>query len=367
MAVLMISSLGACGSKKDTPAEPTDKTAKEEVTDYWSLSVEELEVMGYDGDVQAQYVLGANYDYGINDVEQNFAKAYDWYQMAAQQNDGDAWCALGYMYMNGCGVEQSNEDAIDCFNQAIDNGCDKANVGIGRMYMGGYGDEEDRNTQAFSYIQKAYNAGTIDGMYYYGYVNEYGIGVEANYELAMDSYKKTIEMTPADVSDQYAINAANTRIGFMYVDAKGVEKDDATAMDYFKAAADADYAMAQYYMGILYENGYGTDVDYDEAMDWYQAAAEQDYAPALNQIGYLYYNGYGVDVDFEQAVYYQKLSATQGYAAAQVNLGYLYENGIGVEQNYATALAYYQLAADQNYEGAKEAVSRVQKLMDEQA
>ena len=46
-------------------------------------------------------------------------------------------------------------------------------------------------------------------------------------------------------------------------------------------------------------------------------------------------------------------------------MGYLFENGIGVEQNYSTALAYYRMAADQDNEGAKEAVVRVLKLMDE--
>ena len=56
----------------------------------------------------------------------------------------------------------------------------------------------------------------------------------------------------------------------------------------------------------------------------------------------------------------------QGYAAAQINLGYLFENGIVVEQNYSTALAYYRMAAEQNNEGAKEAVVRVLKLMDEE-
>lgn len=86
---------------------------------------------------------------------------------------------------------------------------------------------------------------------------------------------------------------------------------------------------------------------------------------ALNQIGYLYYNGFGVETDIDQAIYYQKLAAMQGYAVAQINLGYLFENGIGVEQNYSTALAYYRMAADQDNEGAKEAVVRVLKLMDE--
>ena len=72
-----------------------------------------------------------------------------------------------------------------------------------------------------------------------------------------------------------------------------------------------------------------------------------------------------MDADVDQAIYYHKLAAMQGYAAAQINLGYLYENGIGVEQNSETALKYYEMAAQQDNEGAKEAVARVQKQMNE--
>ena len=43
----------------------------------------------------------------------------------------------------------------------------------------------------------------------------------------------------------------------------------------------------------------------------------------------------------------------------------MYENGYGVEQDLNTALAYYKLAADKSYEGAKEAIIRVEKKINE--
>ncbi len=351
-------------SKNTISKDNTEEQLPE--ADYWNLTVDDLEVLGYDGDALAQYVLGVTYDYGLNDTVQNFNQAYDWYEMAAQRNYGDAWCALGYMYLNGCGVNQSDEDAIDCFYQAVNNGCAKANAGIGKMYLSGYGEDSNRTQLALDYITRAYEANTIDGVYYYGYLLETGTGIEMNPSQALELYMKAASMTPQDVTDELAINSANTRIGMIYIDGKGVAKDEAAAITYMETAAENNYNMAQYYMGIIYENGMGTDVDYGKAMEWFQKAAEQDYAPALNQIGYLYFNGFGVDADYDQTVYYQKLSAAQGYAPAQVNLGFLYENGYGVDLNLETARAYYQLAADQNYEGAKEAVTRVQKLIEEQ-
>ena len=41
-------------------------------------------------------------------------------------------------------------------------------------------------------------------------------------------------------------------------------------------------------------------------------------------------------------------------------------NGIGVEKDLDTALEYYTMAAEQDNEGAREAVTRVQKQLDEE-
>ena len=220
--------------------------------------------------------------------------------------------------------------------------------------------------KAYEYTNMAYEKNIISGVYYMAYLLENGIGCEQDYARAIALYEQVMEAEDLSVYDAYLKDAAATNRGMMHIHGEGMEQNYEEAMNCFKKAADDDYAMAEYYLGQMYENGFGCDQDYDKAFDWYQKAANQDYAPALNQMGYLYYNGYGVDTDIDQAIYYQKLAAMQGYAAAQINLGYLFENGIGVEQNYSTALAYYRMAAEQNNEGAKEAVVRVLKLMDEE-
>ncbi len=253
----------------------------------------------------------------------------------------------------------------DYFQTAIDAGSERAYVGLARTYLAGYGDEADRPAKAYENINLAYQKGIPVGQYYMAYLLENGIGCAQDYAQAMSIYEQVAELKDLTIYDAYLPNAAATDLGMMYMRGEGVAQDYEEAMKCFKTAAGKDYAMAQYYMGQMFENGFGCDQDYKEALQRYQSAADQDYAPALNQIGYLYYNGFGVETDIDQAIYYQKLAAMQGYAVAQINLGYLFENGIGVEQNYSTALAYYRMAADQDNEGAKEAVVRVLKLMDE--
>lgn len=359
--------LVGCTTRQEQAQPEDENNQAEKVVNYSELSIDELEVLGYDGDVEAQYRLGQLYEYGSEDIDQDFDLAREWYERAAKQGSPDAWTALGYFYLNGCGVETSLDQAASDFQQAISLGSTEANAGFARTYLSGYGDPAQQAQMAFSYASISEEAGDLDGICLMGYLCEQGIGCEQNYEQAMEYYQRVLETEEPELTDEYAWNEAATRLGTMYVEGKGVETDERQALSYFEMAADRGYRMAQYLVGVMYENGYGMDADYGEAMRWYQLAADQGYAPALNQIGYLYFNGYGVDVDYEETAYYQKLSAMYGYGPAQLNLGYLYEYGYGVEQDYSVAMAYYQMAADQGMEGAQEALSRVSVEMQEAA
>ena len=375
--------LGGCTKKEDKPVNDSKEKVEQPVV-YADLYDKELEVYGLDGVVEAQIELANRYDYGTAEKGQNYEMAKEWYEKAAAAGSKEALNALGNMYLNGILGESDLEQAYIFFDEAAKQGYTDAYVGIGRTLLAGYtgftlqevleetqeeadGEDPDATVAAYRFIAKAYETKSPLSTYYMAYCLEDGIGVEPDPAKAMELYEQVANMKDLSIYDAYLTDAAKTRQGIMYVDAKGVEQDYEKALSLFKKSAANEYAMAQYYVGLMYENGYGVkEHDYKEACKWYEKAAEQEYAPALNQLGYMYYKGTGVDADLDQAIYYHKLSAMQGYAAAQINLGYLYENGIGVEQNYETALKYYQMAAEQDNEGAREAATRVQKKLDEE-
>ncbi len=71
---------------------------------------------------------------------------------------------------------------------------------------------------------------------------------------------------------------------------RGVEKDDAEAVKWYRKAADQGYALAQYNLGVMYANGRGVVKDDAEAVKWYRKAAEQgneDAEKALRRRGML--------------------------------------------------------------------------------
>src|ERR1700688_2179006 len=53
--------------------------------------------------------------------------------------------------------------------------------------------------------------------------------------------------------------------------------DNATALRLLRPLADRGDAAAQYYLGLIYANGKGVQRDYAAAVTWYRKAADQDY------------------------------------------------------------------------------------------
>ncbi len=380
----LIFSMG-CKKKEEVIEEPENIITE---INYDDLSVKQLEVLALENDGEAAYRLGLIYDYGLNDVPQNFADSFKWYQISSDASFGKGSLYLGYSYLNGTGTDKDISKAEELFSKALDEGCKEGYVGLARCILDS--EDESRYPEAKDYVEKAYNANLLDGYYYMGYFFEKGIGmqtdsfeetenmedseelesskaaieVEPDYEKAVECYEKVLESATDDINDQFAINSANTRLGYLYVNGLvGEEADTKTALTYLNNAADNGFLEAKYYLGIMYLTGVGVDRDAEKALSYFEDAAEKDYAPALSQIAYIYFNGKGVDADYVQAVYYEKLAAAQGYTPSQINLGYLYENGFGVEKNLETALAYYKLAFDSGYEGAEEAITRVESQL----
>ena len=93
-------------------------------------------------------------------------------------------------------------------------------------------------------------------------------------------------------------------------------------------------------LGIWYLNGVGTEKNNRLAFEWYKKAAEQDYASAFGNIGDLYLKGLGVEVDIQKAVQYYKRGSDRGHHGCQYKLGICYLKGIGVvaDENIAFSL-----------------------------
>ena len=78
----------------------------------------------------------------------------------------------------------------------------------------------------------------------------------------------------------------------------------------------------------MYKNGRGVAQDYATAVQWYRKAAEQGYGPAQFTIGFLYGMGLGPPQDYARAARWYRKAAEQGFANAQHGLAIMYEGGL---------------------------------------
>jgi len=128
--------------------------------------------------------------------------------------------------------------------------------------------------------------------------------------------------------------------------------DFAAAFQLFQPLAERGDASAQSNLGVMYEQGRGVAQNYREAMRWFRLAAVQGNASAQSNLGVMYYKGQGIAQDYGEAMKWYRLAAEQRNPEAQFNLGVMYEEGRGVPQDRVRAHMWYNLAAavdsDQN-------------------
>ena len=138
-------------------------------------------------------------------------------------------------------------------------------------------------------------------------------------------------------------------LGSMYYHGKGVTKDYAEALRWYRKAAEQGDSRAEYGLGSMYYRGEGVAQDYSEAARWYRKSAEQGYVNAQDRVSYMYREGQGVSRDYAWAATWSRKAAEQGDAWAQDNLGSMYYQGEGVPQDYAEAVRWYRKSAEQGF------------------
>jgi uncharacterized protein len=117
------------------------------------------------------------------------------------------------------------------------------------------------------------------------------------------------------------------------------------AFDYFRRAAEAGIADAQYAMAQYYVQG-TPPVFFDdaEARTWLEKAARQGFDSAQRELGLMLLEGTGGPRDREAGYLWTARAAHSGNVAAQAQIAKLLWTGIGVAPDDTQAAAWYVLA-----------------------
>ena len=99
----------------------------------------------------------------------------------------------------------------------------------------------------------------------------------------------------------------------------GGQENHTEAMRWFKLAATHGSAEAQSKVGFMYGNAHGVELNFPESLRWYLMAVEQEYPAALSNLGFMFDHGQGVPMDSQKALMYYSKAAKKGDINARKN------------------------------------------------
>jgi TPR repeat protein len=181
--------------------------------------------------------------------------------------------------------------------------------------------------------------GDAQAQYDLGVSYAQGRGVRRDHAEAVRWYRKAADQGYAK---------AQSKLASMYFYGKGVGQDYAESIRWARKAGEQGDAEAQIALASMYYYGKVVPRDYAEAVRWYRKAADQGDTAALIGLAYMYNHGQGVPQDHAEAFRWRRKAAERGDVEAQFYLGFSYFHGQGVPQDYAEAVRWYRKAADQN-------------------
>lgn len=173
--------------------------------------VEEILTKAQSGDAEAQFWVGIMYGEGRL-VARDFDKANQWFLKSAEQGYAPA------QRMYGLSIRESNSSVAErwLLRDAAQGEAD-AQYWLGVGYEQNWFGTTDVK-EAVRLYQKAADSGNPDAQVELGDKYEHGEGVEQNYRLAAEWYRKAAEHVP----DLGGAGQARNRLGLLYMQGLGV-------------------------------------------------------------------------------------------------------------------------------------------------
>lgn len=267
-----------------------------------------------------------------------------------EEIDADAIVEEGIKHLN-IGIEDDDDDeykkAAELFEKAANHGHSDAQDYLGKQYELGLGVVKNKQ-EAIKWYTLSAEQDNADGQFDLATIYE----EDNDIETANKWYKKAVR----NKHPHAMYNLANNyRLG------NGIEENHAKALELYKESADLGLPEAQCALGTIYKEGLIVEKDYKKAREYYEKAVEQGFAPAQVNLGLMFRESshykmcdergsyYSSEESYKKAAELFRLAANQGDAKGQNNLAIMLYIGRGVDANRKDAIALFQKALEQDY------------------
>ena len=345
-----------------------DKNCLESLGDmyYWGLYVEEDKDKAFslyeksieEGNISIYYKIGKLYE-----TEEDMEKALLNYYKGHANGDIKSTQRLGVMYLNGEGIKKNKEKAFEYIKIALEEG------DFHSLYIMGLALLNEDKEKAIQYLIKAYRKGSyyaaevlategirdylnykevdeIDilgyvnnavenglplGIYYYGLLNHYGLGVEKSDEMAFINFKEAAEK---------GCEEAILQIANWYMYGIFLSRNIEAAITWYEKAVEMVSVKGIIELIEIYEKGIGGKKDPSKAFEGAVLLKKLDIIQGNKKLAYYYLKGIGTDVSKENAnrCINELISLDEGKAYNL--LGELSEEGL-LEKKEDEIIEYY--------------------------
>jgi TPR repeat protein len=347
----------------------------------WFEAVAEL------GVPEAQLQMGGCYQYGLGTTP-DYSMAAKYYRLSAKQTNFVAMKSLGYLLMNGYGVEKSEDEAKYWLMRAANEGGNRrAMYNLGVIYGLKYPDT-NAMIEGFKWMQKSAELGDALGAYELSnyYFRGWG-GTETNlinyrYWLSKaaflgatdaqfymgQAYRTGGNGVPKDAVNSliwYAKAAAKNHpealydLALHYLDDKTNSGSLQLANELMLRAAQMGHCEAQFQCAMSCFRG-DVSLDFEGGKEWLSKAAENGWPRAEFCLFQLYYNGLppgkgcpAYPKDKSEAIKWLRLASEHGNLQAQSTLAIMLIRGLDMEQNKTEAEKLLRDAAEHGFAQAQ--------------
>ena len=253
-----------------------------------------------------------------SDAHADFDDVLEYLDLMSRKGDLKATFSLGRLHYEGSRTMKRNLRTARAYFMMI-----------ARKYWQKDGSIRDEDQALAQVASKA--AGYIGRMFLRGE------GMEQSYEKALTWFRRGV--ANGDALCQY-------KMGLMHIEGLGVKKDPLLAADYFKEAANQNFASAQVNMGQLFlDQG-----DIHTATRFFELAARNGHIEAFYHLAEINNYGIGQDRSCVMATAYYKTVAEK---VESVHSSFDEANRAYDEGDTESALIMYMMAAEQGYESGQ--------------
>lgn len=258
------------------------------------------------------------------------------------------WYRIGKMHCYGLGTEQNYEQAFEWFLKSAQEGNKFAQYSLANLYYYGNGVERDPS-QAFLWFRKSASQGQPYASYAVAQMYGKGEYVTKNEDTAQRYYKQALSGFLKIESDDMADYNLFYKIGAMYKNGLGTEKDIIKAIDYFKRSAEMNNKNGLYEYGKALLLGEHIPQDKDKAVKLLEKAIKLENINAKRFLALEYISGEHLEQEIEKGLAMLTECADSGDTFACYKLGNLYLKGEIIDQDLDKAEKYLLSAEDNEF------------------